>query len=133
MSLVALKGIRDILISDSTLTSIVPSQNIVVGWVNQISSFPTIIIHQTGGEEIGYLGYKTAPSGNRIRREAANIEILVVSRKSRKETLDIADIISPLIIREMSARKFSDAEDFRDDIHAYLKSMTFSFDVFHED
>ena len=39
MSLVALKGIRDILISDSTLTSIVPSQNIVVGWVNQISSF----------------------------------------------------------------------------------------------
>jgi len=129
----ALKSARDLLINNSDITNIVPSTNIQVGWQHEIKNFPSIILYQTGGSEFGYLGYNTAPSGQKIRRELMNLKVDIISNTSRYQTLQVSDLVTKTMISGLGARKISDYDDFSDSIKAYLKSLTFMYTVFHED
>ena len=133
MSYTAIKNIRSYLCSSSSITNIVDKNNIRVGWVPLVESFPSIIIHQVGGEDWGYLGYKTSPQGSRVRRELSSIQIDILSNKSVSEILQIADAIVPIMIASGNARKVGDSEDFDDDRKIYMKSHIYDLTMFHDD
>jgi len=133
MSLAATKNIRDYLCDDPTITSLVSTSNIRVGWPNELDAFPTILITQSAGMDIGYLGYRTSAAGSRVRREEVNIQIDIFSQTSRRETLQIADAIVPVMIASGAARKISDIDMYDDNLKSYRKMQTYSFTMFHDD
>jgi len=133
MSKLVTKQIRGHLVSSSALSSYVGASDIKVGWDKLPHEFPSIIITQTGGGAYGYLGYKTSPGGSRIRRETVSMQLDIYSTKSRLETLQMEDIITPLLIVSSQARKESDIDTFDDELKAYRKILSYTITQFHDD
>ena len=133
MSTTAFRDIRGYLCSTSTITDLVSKSDIKIGWPKTLDSFPCILMTQTGGVDVGYLGYKTSPAGSKFRREETTFQLDIFSRTSRKETYDIADAIVPIMIASGGCRKISDVDTYDDEKNVYRKLQSYSFLLFHED
>ena len=132
MSLNVLRRIRGYLVSSSTVGTYVTDDNIKVGWPKTVDSFPCVLIVQSAGTDYGFLGYKTASAGSKIRREDCSYQIDIFSKNSRLETYQIADAI----VKEMISgccRKVSDMDDYDDELGIYRKVQTYSCNEFHDD
>jgi len=132
MSLDITKTIRNYLISSTSVTNLVPKSDIKMSFTRLEDSFPCIVITQAGGSDIGYLGYRTAAAGSKIRLEEALLQLDIFSKKSRKETLDIADAVVKTLISG-GCSKESDIEMYDDETGLYRKTQTYSYKLFHDD
>lgn len=132
MSLDDLKNFRGYLCSSSAVISLVPKSNIQIGWPRDKFNMPSIIITQVTGTDIGYLGYRTAAAGSRVRREELTFQVDIYA-KNRKDTYSIADTIVPILIVSGACRKNSDNDMYNDDLRSYRKSQSYSFISFKED
>jgi len=122
MSLDADIELRNLLISNSELTSRVAPENIIVGWTKAPTKYPCIVIVQTSGEDTPLLGYKTAPSGQRLWEERISWQINIFSTKSLQETIEIADIIRKILFAADGIYyKTSDVDTYESSINAYRK------------
>jgi len=132
MSYTVTKNIRDYLCSSSAVTSLVSTSNIRVGWPDQLDSFPCIIIEQVGGSDVGYLGYNSSTVGSRVRRENSTLQLDIYSQTSRKNVLDIADAVVPVMISG-GCRKTIDVESYNNEIEAHRKIQTYMLYHVHDD
>jgi len=132
MSLTALTDIRKYIISSSAITSLVPINKVKVGWTKFKDDFPCIILNQTSGTDYGYLGYGTSTAGSKLRREEFNIQIDIMSKTSRLETIQIADEVVKVLISG-TCRKESDNDMYDDELGIYRKTQNYSYTKFHED
>lgn len=119
--------------SSSAVTALVPKSNIRVGWPREIKSFPCILITQIAGSDIGYLGYRSAVAGSRVRKELITFQIDIYSKNTRKDTYDISDVISPLLMVSGGCRKDRDVDMYNDELMTYWKSQAYTFMIFHDD
>jgi len=133
MSLTSIADLYWFMRSSSSVTSLVSENNIKVGWTKTLDSFPCIILTQTGGTDTGYLGYKSAPAGSRLRLEDAVFTVDIFSRSSRMETYQIADVITPLFIVSGACRKEGDIDLFDNDMNVYRKMQTYRYKLHHDD
>lgn len=126
MSLGATKQVKGYLFSSSALTTLVPISDINVGWIKKDDNFPCITINQVSGTDVGYLGYNTSIAGSKLRKEIPSFQIDIFSKESRLETLQIADLIVPLMISG-GCRKDSEVDDYLDEFGLYRKIQTYTF------
>jgi len=133
MSLNALRTIKGHICSSTSVVALLPKASVKVGWPKELDTFPSILITQTGGADIGYLGYGTAAAGSRLRREEITLQIDVFSRDSRRQTLQIADAVMKTLMVSSACRKVSDADMYDDDLNVYRKLQTFSFVEHYDD
>lgn len=124
MSTDLMSTFRGYLISSSTITSLVPTSNIGVAWRYIEDKFPCIVLSQMGGTDTGFLGYNKSTPGSKDRRETMDIKVDIYSRTSRKNTLDIAHAIVPIMISG-GCKKTSDFENFDDKQLIYIKTQTY--------
>lgn len=132
MSLTVTQTFRNWLVNKSTITALVTAGNIKVGWDRLPSDFPCILITQSSGRDLGYLGYGTAAAGSKIRQEDVTMQVDIFSKTSRKETLDISDVVVPVLISG-GCTKESDVETYDDVLEAYRKIQLYSLYKFHDD
>jgi len=132
MSYDVTKDIRGYLISSSDVTSLVDTGNIRVGWSQQADEFPCIIIQQTGGTDVGYIGYNQTAAGSKVRLETVTLQLDIFSQTSRANVLDIADAVVPVMISG-GCRKESDMDMYNDDIEVHRKVQTYTLNRFHDD
>ena len=132
MSSTGMRTIAGYLRSCSAVTGTVPQTEIRFGWPDEIEKFPCIILTQVAGSDTGYLGYKSSPAGSRMRKELFTFQMDIISR-SRKQTYDLADTITPMLIASGGCRKDSDMDDFDDSRHIYRKIHTYSMTIHHDD
>jgi len=125
MSLNFIKQVRGYLISSSYITAIVPSTDIRVGWIKSADSFPCITINQVTGSDVGYLGYNTSTAGSKLRKEETSVQLDIFSQTSRLQTIQIADLIVPLMISG-GCRKESDIDDYISEFNTYRKIQTYT-------
>jgi len=132
MSISVNTNFRGYLISSSSVTSLVSSNNIKIGWTVQDDEFPCIIIHQDGGEDVGFLGYNKSSAGSKTRREKVSLQIDIYSQTSQYEVDQIADAIVPIMISG-GCRKISDMNLFNDEIDVWRKTQIYEMYQFHDD
>lgn len=133
MSLETANQIRGYLNSSTAVTSIIPKGNILYGWPKIVDKFPCIIINQIAGSDYGYLGYKSATVGTRIRRETVTFQVDILSKTSRRELYNVADAVVPLFMVSGNYRKDSEIDTYDDGLSAYRKIQTFTKTVMHDD
>jgi hypothetical protein len=129
MSFVQAHRIRGYLYSSSAVTSKVPKGNILFAWPKTPDKLPCIIINQVAGSDIGFLGYKTSAAGSRNRRSTETYQIDTLSATSRKDTMDVGDAITPLLMVSGNYRKDADIDTYDDGLSAYRKIQTFTKNV----
>ena len=132
MSYSTLLDLRNSLVGNSSLTALVPSSDIQVGWKRELANFPCIIISQAAGTDNGYLGYSTSSSGNKVAKENVSYQIDIYSRNSIKEILDIEDVLRKILLNN-GYRKTSDNDAYNSDYQAYRKITIWSSIAFHND
>lgn len=132
MSVTAMTEIQSNLINSSSLTALVASSNIKIGWVKELDSFPCIILQQSTGVDWGYLGYNTSAAGSKTRREQFTIQVDIYSRTTSKNVTEIADIIVPIMISS-GCRKNVDTDDYNDELSVHRKLQTYTLTKFHSD
>jgi hypothetical protein len=125
--------LRGYLCSSVSVTNIVPKGNILYGWPKVIDKLPCIIINQIAGSDYGYLGYKVATKGTRIRRETVTFQVDILSKTSRRELYNVADAVVPLFMVSGNYRKDSEIDTYDDNLSAYRKIQTFTKTIFHND
>ena len=133
MSFSTTNEIRGYLCSSTAVTSKIPKGNILFGWPKIMDKFPCILINQVAGSDYGYLGYKTAAVGTRIRRETVTFQVDILSKTSKQDLFDVADAVVPLFMISGNYRKDSEFDTYDDNLSAFRKIQTFTKTVFHED
>ena len=124
--------IRNLLIGFSTLTALVSSSNIKIGWSSTLDSFPAVTISQAAGTDTGQLGYGTSPSGSRVGVEEVSYQLDIYSRTSWKETLDIEDAIKKVLLKN-GYSKTSSNDMWEPDIKAFRKITMWRKVSYHND
>jgi len=132
MSVEVMRDFRGYFISSTSLTTLVPAKDIRIGWSSTVDNFPCIILQQSAGSDVGYLGYNMATTGSKIRREVMTIQVDIYSRASKHNVDTIADVIVPIMISG-GCRKDSDVDMYNDDIDVYRKTQIFSHIRYHDD
>ena len=122
-------NIRSYFCSSQNILAHVPKGNIQFAWPKTPDKLPCIIINQVAGSDVGYLGYKTSTAGTRNRRSTVTFQIDILSATSRKDTIDVGDHITPLLMVSGNYRKDSDIDTYDDGISAYRKIQTYSKNV----
>jgi len=117
MSYNMLKDLYDAITGASNITSLVTSNDIRVGWQNEISSYPAISIIQVGGNAVGRLGYHHV-SGQ--IDENFGVQVEIYSQISLKENYDILDQLSKTMISS-GYSKLSDTDTWDDTLSAHRK------------
>ncbi len=124
MSYEVLKGVRDILITDGDVLSLIPASKIRVGWSSTVVDFPLAVISIVSESDTGMLGYGTAEEGEKLHRVEASIQIDVLSRASIKETLDIADAITKALMKN-GYSKSTEVDMWDDLLKAHRRMLRF--------
>ena len=132
MSYNALKECRDALISDSTLTSLVPASNINVGWLKTDASFPCITITQAAGTDIGQLGRNSASSGSKLDREIILLQLNIYSRDSISNVYKIRDAIKKVMMSQ-SYTQTVDRDGWEEPIKSYSKTTVWQKIILNAD
>ena len=127
-----MKDLYDSLCTNSNLTAIVPSNNIKIGWQNEISSFPTITIFQIGGTSKGQLGYNTAAVGSGLVKESFGPQIEIYSRTSTLQNYQILDELNDIMISS-GYEKLSDLDIYDDTLGAHRKITRWNKLILNED
>lgn len=115
---------RNLLINNQSVTSLVEPANIRVGWSDGQVNFPSVSISTVGETDVGYLGFGTAPEGSRLHRIEATIQIDIISKTSIKETLEIADAITKVLLGN-SFSKQSEVDIWDDMMKAHRRMLRF--------
>jgi len=132
MSLIVTSKFRGYLTSSSAITSIVPASDIKVAWVKTSDSFPCITITQVAGSDEGYLGYRSAPAGTKIRKETVSLQLDIYSKSSRLQTYQIGDEVTKVMVSG-GCTKQSDIELYNDEVGVYRRTQTYVYFMFHDD
>ena len=127
MSYSIVKNTRDLLVADSELLNYVSSSDIRAGYSGEITSLPTIIISTVSETDTAHLGYGTAPSGSRLHRIDAVLQIDILTRKSMKEALDIADRITAILMNNGKYSKSGENDFWNDTYKAFHKVLRFRY------
>lgn len=122
MTYQTMKDLYDTLRNNSSITTIVPSGNISVGWNTELIDFPNLSIKQNGGDAVGRLGY-SGLSGN--IDETFNVQIDVYSDSSTLETYNIINELDNVMISS-GYRKTSDNDMYDDELDIYRKVTRWS-------
>lgn len=117
MSYQMIKDLYDSITGNSNITALVSSSDIKVGWQNELSNYPSIVILGGGGNAVGRLGYHDV-SGQIDENFSPDIEIY--SQKSLKENYDILDQLSKVMI-SANYEKLSDNDLWDDTLSAHRK------------
>ena len=126
--------------NDATLTSMVPSSDIKVGWVSKVENFPCIIVTLVGGTAKGRLGYNTATSGEKLRTDTGTFQIDVYTtdegggaRKAGEICDRIEKVLLPNITGISGLNKTSDVMMYDDEQHVWRRSMRWDYLVVRAD
>lgn len=138
MTTADISAIRSILISDSDITNKVDSNNIRIGWVKEISDFPSIIITQMGGSSVGYPGYQSAASGNKLRRDEGTVQLDVWSDTSLHEADSIASDVTQAMLSGdkgdiIGVHQTDDRAMYDEDLEVYRKIHRYDYISFKTD
>lgn len=117
MSYQLLKDLYDSIKGDTDITALVSSDDIKIGWQNEIANYPCIAIIQIGGNAVGMLGHG-APSG--LVEENFGVQIEIYSQKSLKEVYDILDELADNMLTN-KYEKLSDGDDWDDTLSVHTK------------
>jgi len=132
MSADIMTDFRGYFLSSSALTALVSSNRIRVGWSKVEDAFPCVILHQSYGGDIGYIGYNMAIAGSKVRKELATLQIDIYSKTSMKNVYDIADVIVPIMISG-GCRKTGDIDMYLDDLGVYRKIQSYTISRLYDD
>lgn len=122
MSLASKVEFRNTLVNYGSLTSIVPSGNIDVGYTEDDIEYPCIFITQVGGGDTANLGYKNDAK----RTEEFTYQLDIYSRRGVVETEQIADAIANVLSLDTDTLKglrmtASSDSPYIDDLKAWHK------------
>lgn len=127
MSEIAYSSARALLTQRSSLTSMVPTDKIRIGFERQPDAFPLITISQKGGTTYGYTGYKTSPAGSKQRRDDRTFQVDIYSRDGVLDLQQIADEVDEALMSGSGFRKVNDNDTYEDGVHAHRKVQTWTF------
>lgn len=122
-------GIRNLLKGDSEIQTLLGGQYIFIAHVAQTNQIPSITILDDGTAS----KKRTSYNEFKVRDETPSVRIDVWSRKSRLETVKLADRIDELLIADAVAdtwgwEKISSGRDmFERDTGIYHKSLVYRF------
>lgn len=128
MTKTVLKEVRDTLLADSTLTTLLGGNYVFVAEIMQAKTFPSITLRLTSEGSKKRVSYDTFKK----RDNTPTIQCDIWSRKSREETYDIADRLDKLLVANIvsgtqSWIKVSDGDMFEQDTRIYHKPIRYSF------
>ena len=128
MTKTVLKEVRDTLLADSTLTTLLGGNYVFVDEIMQAKTFPSITLRLTSEGSKKRVSYDTIKK----RDNTPLIQIDVWSKKSRLETYNITDRIDKLLVADSvsgtrSWIKVSDGDMFEPDINVFHKPLRYSF------
>lgn len=134
MTKTILKAVRDTLLADSTLTTLLGGNYIYLAEIAQTKIFPSVTLRLTSEgskKRVGYDQFKK-------RDNTPLLQIDCWSKKSRLETYNIADRIDKLLIANSvsgtrSWIKISDGDMFESDTNVYHKPLRYSFEYTIDD
>lgn len=96
MSLACKVEFRNTLVNYDSLTNIVPSGNIDVGYTEDEIEYPCVFITQVGGGDTANMGYKNNPTETK-RTEEFTYQLDIYSRDSVVQTEQISDNIADVL------------------------------------
>ncbi len=128
MTRIVLKEVRDTLLADSELTTLLGGNYVFMAEIAQAKQFPSVTLRLTSEGSKKRTSYGTFKK----RDNTPLIQIDVWSKKSRLETYNIADAIDELLVSDSvsdtrSWIKTSDADMFEPDTRIYHKPLRYSF------
>lgn len=128
MTKTVLKEVRDTLLADSTLTTLLGGNYVFVAEIMQAKTFPSITLRLTSEGSKKRVSYDTFKK----RDNTPIIQCDIWSKKSREETYNIADRLDKLLVADtvsgtQSWIKISDGDMFEQDTRIYHKPIRYSF------
>lgn len=135
MSYEAYNTTRSILIN-SDVTDYIPSNFIRIGYSKDITYVPSITIAGVDGSTGGYLGYRTAPSGERLRRENVILQVDLYQPWTIVSSQRIGEIINKTLIYGNSDSwysKISDNDNYNNSLNCHTKTQRWSYSKNVED
>jgi hypothetical protein len=134
MTKAILKAVRDLLIADGDLTTLLGGEYIYVAEIMQANQYPSVTLRLTSEgskKRVSYNIFKT-------RDNSPVLQIDCWSKKSREETYKLADRIDELLISDAVPgtygwSKISDSDMFEDNLRIFHKPLRYSFAYVLED
>ena len=128
MTKTVLKEVRDTLLADSTLTTLLGGNYVFVAEIMQAKTFPSITLRLTSEGSKKRVSYGTFKK----RDNTPMLQCDIWSKKSREETYDITDRLDKLLVANtvsgtQSWIKVSDGDMFEEDTRIYHKPVRYSF------
>jgi len=128
MTRTVLKEVRDTLLADSELTTLLGGNYVYLAEIMQVKIFPSVTLRLATGSSKKRVGYNTF----KRRDNEETLQIDCWSKKSRLETYNIADRIDKLLVADSVTGtygwiKVSDGDMFEQDTRIYHKPVRYSF------
>ena len=129
MTKTIIKAVRDTLVADGTLTTLLGGNYIFMAEIMQAARFPSITFRLTSESSKSLVGYTTYKK----RDNYATIQCDIWSKKSRQETYEIADQVDVNFMawsvpNTRCWSKISDGDMYEEDTKIYHKPMRYSFE-----
>jgi hypothetical protein len=124
-----IKAVRDTLVADDTLTTILGGEYIYMSEIMQTMQIPSVTLRLTSESSKNRVGYATYKK----RDNRAIIQCDIWSKKSRQETYEIADqidvnLMSWSVTGTRCWSKVSDSDMYEEDTKIYHKAIRFEFE-----
>jgi len=122
-------GIRNLLKADETILSLLGGAYVYIAHVSQTNQIPSITILDDGTASKKRTSYTVF----KVREEMPSVRIDVWSKKSRLETVKLADRVDELLVADSVAdtwgwNRISSGRDiFEPDTRVYHKSLVYRF------
>lgn len=128
MTKTVLKAVRDLLVADAALTTLLGGEYIYVAEIMQTKRFPSVTLRLTNEGSKKRVSYNTFKK----RDNTPLFQVDVWSKKSRLETYNIADRLDKLLVADSVSGthgwiKVSDTDMFEPDTNVYHKPLRYSF------
>jgi len=128
MTRTVLKEVRDTLLADSELTTLLGGNYVYLAEIMQVKIFPSVTLRLVTGSSKKRVSYNTFKK----RDNEETLQIDCWSKKSRLETYNLADRIDKLLVANsvsgtLSWIKISDSDLFESDLNIFHKPLRYSF------
>lgn len=128
MTKTILKEVRDTLLADSTLTTLLGGNYIYMAEIMQAKQFPSVTIRLTSESSKKRVSYDTFKK----RDQNPLVQVDIWSKKSRQETYNVADRIDKLLVADTVSgtygwNKVSDGDLFESEFNIFHKPLRYSF------
>lgn len=129
MTKTIIKAVRDTLVADGTLTTLLGGNCIYMAEIMQAAQFPSITLRLTSESSKNRVGYATYKK----RDNHAAIQCDIWSKKSRQQTYEVADLVDVNLMawsvpNTRCWSKISDGDMYEEDTKIYHKPMRYSFE-----